>query len=67
LFWKGREEERGFLEKVKVVKTRASENGTSVFEAVVGVVSNWERELRELGAVEWVSEYVDFGIVPGGF
>ena len=55
------------MEKVKVVKTRASENGTSVFEAVVGVVSNWERELRELGAVEWVSEYVDFGIVPGGF
>ena len=67
MFWKGREEEKEFLEKVKVVKTRASENRTSVFEGVVGVVENWERELKELGAIEWVSEYVDFGIVPGGF
>jgi hypothetical protein len=67
LFWKGRDEEREFLEKVKVVKTRAGENGTSIFEGVVGVVENWERKLKELGAVEWVSEYVDFGAVPGGF
>jgi hypothetical protein len=67
LFWKGREEEKEFLEEVKVVKTRAGENRTSVFEGVVGVMENWEWELKELGAVEWVSEYVDFGSVPGGF
>ncbi|THH04164.1 hypothetical protein EW146_g10246, partial [Bondarzewia mesenterica] len=68
MFWKGREEEREFLEGVKRLRTRkGAEDGTAVYEGEVSVFEIWENELRGQGALGWVDEYVDFEMVPGFF